>query len=178
MKYIKNRKDFLNESEQYKFGCVMIEVPVSNWKEICASIDPEDIFKVEGDRSYGLEENPHITILYGLHKEVTIDQIKQVLEEFKDGIDIEIDGIGIFENKDFDVVKFNVVPTDSLQSLHNNLSELPNSNEYPEYKPHITICYTKKGTGKKYIRDWRYTVNNVNKLCYSLPNGSKEYFSV
>lgn len=176
---IKRYDQFLTESGQYKFGCVMVEVPVSNWEEICSSIDPEDIYEVEGDQSYGIQENPHVTILYGLHEGVTTDQVKKAFEGFDGSIEIEIDGIGIFENKDFDVVKFDVVPTESLQSLHDALSELPNSNEYPEYKPHITIAYVRKGCGKKYENpSYRHEVDNVDSVCYSLPNGSKEYFSV
>lgn len=175
---IKKYTQFLNESVQYKLGCVMMEVPISNWEEITSSIDKEDIYEVEGE-NYGIQSNPHVTILYGLHKEVSLDQIKSVFEGIDGGIDISIEGIGVFENERFDVVKFNVVPSETLLDLNNKLSEFPNSNEYPEYEPHITLCYTKKGTGKKYIRDdYRYTVDNVKKICYSLSNGKKFYFEI
>lgn len=175
---IKKYTQFLNESVQYKLGCVMMEVPISNWEEITSTIKQEDIYEVEGE-NYGIQSNPHVTILYGLHKEVSLDQIKSVFEGLNERIDIKIEGIGVFENENFDVVKFNVVPIGTLQSLHDKLSELPNSNEYPEYEPHITIAYLKKGCGKKYEDlTYRHSVDNVNEVCYSIPNGGKEYFDI
>jgi hypothetical protein len=41
---IKNYIDFINESKHHEFGCVMLEVPVSNWNEITSSIDTSDIY--------------------------------------------------------------------------------------------------------------------------------------
>jgi len=103
--------------------------------------------------------------------------IKSVFEEFTGSINIEVNGIGIFENKDYDVVKFNVNPDGALQELHDKLSEFPNSNEYPDYKPHITISYVNKGMGKKYVKpDYKYTVENVDKITYSMTSGEKVNF--
>jgi len=173
---IKSYIQFIKESSGYEYGCVMVEVPVSNWNEITSFIDPEDVY-TGGDDSHGIQELPHVTILYGLHKEVTSEMVKSVFEEFTGNINIEVNGIGIFENKDYDVVKFNVNPDGALQELHDKLSEFPNSNEYPDYKPHITIAYVNKGTGKKYAKpDYKYTVKNVDKITYSMPSGEKVHF--
>ncbi len=176
---IKKYMQFIKEAiNGYKYGCVMIEVPVSNWDEITSWIDPNDIYD-GGDSTHGIQKNPHVTILYGLHDDVTEDMVKSVFEKFDEDIHIEVDGVGIFENKDFDVVKFNVNPDGALQHLFDELSKFPNSNEYPEYKPHITLCYIKKGLGNKYVKpDYKYTVNNVNKVCYSMANGKKIYFEI
>jgi len=175
---IKKYEQFLKESDKYDFGCVMLEVPVSNWKELTSSINEEDIYEVEGE-NYGIQKNPHVTILYGLHEGVALDEIKSVFEGINEGINIKIEGIGVFENEKFDVVKFNVVPNGVLQDLHDKLSEFPNSNEYPEYMPHITIAYVKKGCGKKYEDPtYAHSIENVNEVCYSMPNGSKEYFTI
>jgi 2'-5' RNA ligase len=174
---IKNYTQFIKESSGYEYGCVMVEVPVSNWDEITSIIDPEDIYTESGDDNYGIQKNPHLTLLYGIHDDVTPEQVQSVFDNFDGDINIEVNGIDIFENEKFDVVKFNVNPQGSLQELHDKLSQFPNSNQFNDYKPHITLCYTKKGTGKKYVKtDYKYSVKNVNKITYSLSNGEKVYF--
>ena len=173
---IKSYIQFIKESSGYEYGCVMVEVPVSNWNEITSYIDPEDVYTGDDD-THGIQDNPHVTILYGLHDGVTEEQVKSVFEGFTESINIEVDGIGIFENKDYDVVKFNVNPDGALQELHNRLSEFPNSNSFPDYKPHITIAYVNKGTGKKYLKpDYKYTVKNVDKITYSMADGTETEF--
>lgn len=174
---IKRYIQFIKESSGYQYGCVMVEIPVSNWKEITSSIEKEDIYEEEGDSTYGIQNNPHLTLLYGLHDTVTPDMVKSVFENFTDNINIVVDGIDIFENEKFDVVKFNVKPDGVLQYLHDELSKFPNSDQYPDYKPHITIAYVKKGTGKKYVNpDYKYEVKNVDKITYSMPSGEKVKF--
>lgn len=173
---IKSYIQFIKESSGYQYGCVMVEVPVSNWDEITSYIKPEDVY-TGGDDTHGIQENPHVTILYGLHDGVTEEQVKSVFEDFTGDINIKVNGIGIFENKDYDVVKFNVDPDGALQELHDKLSEFPNSNDFPDYKPHITISYVNKGTGKKYVKpDYRYEVKNVDKITYSMANGTETEF--
>ena len=176
---IKRYDQFLNESDSYEFGCAMIEVPFHDWGQITGMIDPEDVYEVVGDRSYGIQDNPHVTILYGLHKGVSPDDIKSVIDRFSGELRIKIEGIGIFENEEFDVVKLNVIPDGGLQQLHEMISELPNSDQYPEYKPHITIAYVKKGSGKKYEDpSFAREVSEISEICYSMPDGSKEYFDI
>jgi 2'-5' RNA ligase/DNA polymerase III epsilon subunit-like protein len=171
---IKNYKQFIIEKiNGYDYGCVMIDVPVQNWYEIISWIDSEDLYEVEGE-NYGVQERPHLTLLYGLHKEVTPDMVKSIFDNFDGNIEVEVDGIDIFENEKFDVVKFNIKPTESLIELNSKLSELPNSNEYPDYKPHITIAYVKSGMGKKYVKpDYKYVVKNINEVTYSMSNGEE-----
>lgn len=174
---IKKYIQFIKESSSYEYGCVMVEVPVSNWDEITSSIDKEDIYTESGDDTYGIQKNPHLTLLYGLHDDVTEEQVKSIFEKFDDDINIEVNGIDIFENEKFDVVKFNINQQGSLQYLFDELSKFPNSNQFPDYKPHITIGYVNKGMGKKYVKpDYKYEVKNVNHITYSMANGEKIHF--
>ena len=177
---IKRYIQFINESiNGYKYGCVMVEIPVSNWDEITSSINTEDVYEEPGDDTHGIQQNPHLTILYGLHEEVTDEMVKSIFDNFNSDINIEVDGIDIFENEKYDVVKFNVRSDGSLLELHNKLSEFPNSNQFPDYKPHITIAYVNKGTGKKYVKpDYKYEVKNVTNIVYSKPDGTKTKFSI
>lgn len=172
---IKKYLQFIKESKKNRLGCVMLEVPVNNWSEITSIIDKKDVYKKSG---FGIEDNPHLTLFYGLHKEVSDEKVKKVLDNKKD-FNIEIQGIDIFENDEFDVVKFNVKKTKELQNIFNEFSNLPNSNEYPDYQPHITIAYVKKGKGKKYTnKNYKHKVKNASNIIYSKPNGSKLKFKL
>lgn len=175
---IKKYIQFIKESTSYDYGCVMVEVPVTNWNEITSIINKDDLYEVEGE-NYGIQDNPHLTLLYGLKPNITKEQVEQVLEKSVDGekIEIQIENIGLFENDNFDVVKFNVKKTEQLQKLFDSLSELPNENTFPDYNPHMTIAYVKKGLGKKYTKTYSHKVSS-NDICYSMANGEKIYFEI
>jgi hypothetical protein len=91
---VKKYIQFVKESTGYKLGCVMVEVPVKNWNEITSIINKDDLYEVEGEK-YGIQENPHLTLLYGLKPNITKEQVEQVLEKSVDGekIEIEIENI-------------------------------------------------------------------------------------
>ena len=81
---IKKYIQFVKESTGYDYGCVMVEVPVSNWNEICSVIDKDDIYEEENDTSYGIQENPHLTLLYGLKSDVSKEKVEDILENIMD----------------------------------------------------------------------------------------------
>lgn len=179
MKFLKKYKLFTESINGYRYGVVMLEIPNINWDEIIKMIDPEDLYHEKG-KSYGIQHNPHVTLLFGLHKGVSPRSVKQIFKSFDNKIDIEINGIDTFEtNPYFDVVKFNVNPQGALQYLFDRLSELPNSNEFPNFMPHITIAFVKKGTGKKYINpEYKHIIRNIKNVTYSMSNGMKSHFDV
>mgnify|MGYP000064117304 CR=1 FL=1 len=151
---IKKYTDFLLEKKENKdnkihdYGCAMLYFNVKNWADIISFIDPEDVHEGEG-----LEDEPHLTLLYGFHKdEVTFDDISKHFKGIEE-IDVEIESVGIFENEKYDVVKFNVKKTEDIMDFNEKLSKLPHTTNFPDYHPHITIGYVKPGTGKKYIKD-------------------------
>jgi len=177
---VKKYIQFIKESSEYSLGCVMIELDINNWVDICSHIDRNDVYYDENDPTYGIQDNPHLTLFYGFHKQVTTEEVFSIIESYvgNEPIKIEVSGIDIFENENFDVVKLNVVKTDLLQKLNTALSNLPNSNEFRDYKPHITIAYVKNGTGRKYINPEYKNNFESNSLCYSKPNGEKIYFEI
>lgn len=171
---IKKWNEF-NESSSYDYGCVMVETPFTNWNEITDMISKEDLYIKEDDDTYGIQKKPHVTLLYGLHSNVKPEDIEPLIKDIK-GLTIKVNGIDIFENDDFDVVKFNVINNSKLNETFKKLSKLPNSNTFSEYKPHITIAYVKKGLGKKYINSDYNLTFNVDKVVYSMSNGENIYF--
>jgi hypothetical protein len=48
------------------------------------------------------------------------------------------------------------VKTPELEALNKELSKLPNQNTFPDYKPHLTLAYLKKGEAAKYVGDARF----------------------
>jgi len=126
---------------------ITIKFDIPEWNEYISNyILNEDLHEK------GLEKNVHITLLYGINNEVELDEVKKYLLPLQN-LKVEFDKIDIFENDDFDVVKFEV----SCKELNKINSDLRNNlsykNKYDKYEPHATIAYVKKGTGVKYIKE-------------------------
>lgn len=100
----------------------------------------------------GLEYDPHITALHGLH-EGTLPAVETVAKEFG-AIPVWLGRVSVFPanpQKPYDVLKIGVHSPD-LMRLNSKLRQLPNSNEYPSFAPHVTIGYLKPGRGEAYAR--------------------------
>ena len=169
---MKKYLEFIKEAKsRYEYGCVMVDFNFANWTDLLESIDSDDVYKVEG-KNYGLQPRPHLTLLYGIHDTVTDEEILNCFEGFtEDDFKVQIDGVSIFENPEFDVVKLGVVLTPRIKEINKRLSELPNSNQFPEYNPHITLAYVKSGLGKKYVNpDYKYEIKTISKIVYTRPD--------
>jgi hypothetical protein len=148
-------KKLLNETSvtPYSYGCVMLYLDFPKIQLIHNLIVSNDIYNID-DVMYGLEKDPHITLLYGLHSEVTEEQVKKICErcEFTDVIAYNV---SLFEAENYDVLKFDIrYPNRSgafLTRCNRMLRELPHTSTYPTYHPHLTIAYVKSGKGKKYV---------------------------
>ena len=134
------------------FGWTSIDVPqkvIEKVKEIQETIDEDDLFiKKEGDWKYGLEDDFHITVKWGI---VTKDpeEVKKAVEGFHGG-EVNLYKTSLFENDEYDVLKVSV-DSDALTELNKGISEkLETEDSHPTYNPHITIAYIKSGRGKKY----------------------------
>lgn len=142
------------KKEEPVYGCVMMEPSkIKGWEENHLSgIDEEDVYVKPMDDSYGLEEQPHITVLYGIHEdEVDPSVVVDMMEQKMDPIKVQIKEIDVFENKEYDVVKYNVPVTKELQAYRDMFMEsFANTQKFPEFHPHMTIAYVKPGKGKKY----------------------------
>ena len=132
----------------YSYSVAMVDVngiAREYVKALGYNIKQEDLFEGEG---YGVEKEPHVTVLYGLHTADT-DVIAECVKEFG-SVSFKFKGLSLFENEEYDVLKFDIESQD-LTHLNNCLSALPHTNEYPTYNPHCTIAYIKKGLGKNYL---------------------------
>lgn len=155
------------------YGCVMVFVDFPQIKSLHKLIKKEDIYTAPDD-DYGLEDEPHITVLYGLHKEVTKKEVKDIMSDFDLEEKYTVKGISIFDNPDYDVLKFDV-ESKILSKYNEKLKELPFTSDYPEYHPHLTIGYIKKGKGKKYVESLKTIKYEVQteKIIFSTPDKQK-----
>lgn len=162
----------------YPFNCLMLQLDFPFWDKINKKLIPEDVlYHDDADGGYGREDEPHTTILYGIHPEINSNDIKQYLYPLT-AYKVCLENISIFENENFDVVKFDV----ECKLLHKTNEKLcqniPYTNDYPDYHPHVTIAYVKHGEGKQFVRSLSKPYYLTPKsFKYSYTDGRKEYFT-
>jgi 2'-5' RNA ligase len=146
--------DLITEDHKHELGCVMLNFDFPELNKIHDIIDSKDIYEDPSDSSFGLETEPHVTLLYGLHKGVSDNDVKFTLKKFIFGA-CKVENPSVFKNPDYDVLKYDVnYPTRGGAFLHKAntaLKELPYTSDFPDYHPHMTIAYLKKGTGQRYV---------------------------
>ena len=173
-------KDILNEvsTQEYSYGCAMLYFDFPEMANIHGIIKKEDIYTENEDKSFGLEDEPHCTLLYGLHKEITKNEITPIIENFSYG-NCELQNASLFENEKYDVLKFDVSGK-NLAETNEKLKELPYTSDFPDFHPHMTIAYLKPGMGKKYVNrleNVKYAVAPKN-IIFSPANGEKTEISI
>lgn len=103
----------------------------------------------------GREDNPHITVKYGLTDDSpeTIQKLTQLLESHPP-ITATLGKTSVFTGgEDGDVVKAEV-DSPQLHALNDAIAKaFPNEDTHPEYEPHVTLAYVKPGKGAKYAGD-------------------------
>lgn len=98
----------------------------------------------------GREEQPHLTVKYGLHTE-DVDEVRSALAgvaPFK----VRLGKTSLFENDQHDVVKVDIDEAGPLRELNAAIAgALEHTDTQDDYKPHVTLAYVKPGRGKKYV---------------------------
>lgn len=158
------------KDQTYNYGCIMGYFD-KNFKDI--KVDKDDLYNND-ENEFGLEVEPHVTILYG----ILADKVKEeeIINLFKliDGPTVISDEISLFENEKYDVVKFDV-KSDELNILNKMCTSMfPYESDYPDYHAHTTIAYCLPGTGKNYKQKWKNPLKlKISYWVYSMPNGRK-----
>lgn len=171
--------DLLKEEKQtYDYGCVMLYFSFPGINKIHDTINPKDIYTQEGDRSFGLEDEPHCTLLYGLHEGVTTEDIKKVLDKYT-YTPLKAHNASLFKNPDYDVLKFDI-KGENLHETNADLQQYPFTSNFPDYHPHMTIGYLKPGTGERYSKMLEKLEYDLvpQYAVYSKPNGEKEKIQI
>lgn len=178
MKIDIEKDDLLIFKNDAKYDCIMLYAKVTKeWDYFLDEIDKNDIYEdPKGIEEYGLEKNPHLTLIYGIHStENNPDDIIDVIKKYKP-ISLEAEEIGIFETDKYDVVKIDIKPSKELLKHRAELLESTiNTQTYKDFLPHMTISYVKKGTAKKYIKKLKEkTIFNFDSIVYSDNNYKKK----
>lgn len=161
----------------YSFSSTQVNLPENIAKKIISwgkkHIKESDVFKEEENTSR--EDTPHITIKYGLWTN-DVRKVKNVISDFG-SFEVTLGEINRFTKNDkFDVLKIQVEGK-KLHELNKLLSEkLDNTDKYPTYQPHSTICYIKKGTCLDLVgnKEFAGTKIKVSEILFSAKNGKKE----
>lgn len=163
----------------YDYACLMVQFKFAGWENLQNKlIDERDLYVDDSQGGFGLEDEPHVTILYGLHEEVRLEDVKKHLIPLKK-IKGKLTNISYFEPNDYDVLKFDV-ESPYLNMLNKRITDnFPFTSDFPDYHPHMTIAYLNKGTGKKYTRELNEPIIvTPYSYKYSYPSGEAKYFKI
>lgn len=158
------------KGDTYDKGAVMLDVTVPIM-QIHKKIDKDDLYEEEEDRTYGLEDEPHITLLYDL-EDINSNKVIKIIKTFHFH-PLILHNISIFDNENYDVLKFDVKsPNNYLSKINKALQTLLNKNDF-DYHPHLTVGYFKKGTVNKYLKIFKDVEFEVipKYVIHSKPNG-------
>lgn len=85
---------------------------------------------------------PHITVLWGLHSEVTAAQINKITKGIGN-IEVTIEGLEAFPEGEDGVPLVIRVESKKLRKLRADLEALPHTKSFHNYLPHVCIAYLK-----------------------------------
>jgi len=140
------------ESLENKYAWIQFKIIDGEYFfEYLHKLIPESALYKEGGE-YGRETEPHVTVLYGLDPNISIKEVRKTLSGAEIPKSVVGFGVSFFENDSkFDVAKMEIISPKSLWRLNELLNSLPTPGKtFPDYKPHITLAYTKK----EWLREW------------------------
>lgn len=179
---IQNFKDFTNslneKKSSYDYGCAMLYLDFPEMESLHSEIDENDVYVDDEDSTFGLENEPHVTLLYGLHDDVGLDKVEPIVGQ-RTYSTVKAHNASLFNNPKYDVLKFDI-DGESLHDCNKSLSELPHTTDYPDYHPHMTVAYLKPGMGQKYadkLKGKEYMLHPTHAI-YSMPSGDKHKINV
>lgn len=132
----------------YDFSSLQCDLPKDLSEEIyewgLANI-PDEFLADDGRQA---QDDIHVTVKYGIH--ITDPTVVRELLINQKPLKAKLGKISLFESDDHDVVKLEI-SSNQLHQLNKTVSNnLEVTDTYPQYIPHVTIAYVKKGCGSRY----------------------------
>jgi len=155
--------------------CVMLDIPpfpVRTYGGPSSDLFYGDTPELKYAQGAVAETKAHVTLLFGIHPSSDYRRnVDSVLKGWEIPV-VTIDHVGYFpsriEGQDYNCVVAHVVPSPLLREANARLQVLDHTNEYPEYKPHITLVYIK---GSANLDRWVRDLNTQYKGKQFIPAG-------
>ena len=110
---------------------------------------PKDLIYDEPE--YGIETDPHITVLYGFKSDKSLGKLKSKIGSIPPFL-VKLTSPGVFEKPEYDVVYLSV-SSDKLYEINSWIRKNCDVQvTYPNYTPHLTLAYVAPRFGE-YIKD-------------------------
>ncbi len=167
----------LTENRINEYGCLMALPPIEyGYKMVNLAkriIPSKNLYTDPNDPSYGYtDQDFHCTIKYGFSPDLMKVDVARILNGIEP-FNIKLKALNLFQNENYDVVKFEVEPNETLTELRRRCDSHKNEDKYPTYNAHSTLAYVKKGTFP-HIRENLNIALPITRFKYSGPNG--KYF--
>jgi len=167
----------LTENRHVEKGCLMAYVDPTYGPRIATTgqriIPPQSLYTDPEDPTYGYDTEPHVTVKYGFEPDIDRMDVARILKGVAPFL-VKLRALNQFNtNPNYDVVKFEVEKHPVLMELRRRCDGYPNTDSYPDYKPHMTLAYVKKGAFP-HIREGLNIAVPITRFKYSGPNG--KYF--
>lgn len=144
----------------YNYAVLKAVYPASLTRQIqefvLNQIKDEDLYRDPKEEIHGREMKSHITLLYGIQEHrPNVPKIQQVIQNHPAMNFVEWLGLGKFESEDYDVLLIQI-KSQAAQELFTDFNNIypDNANSYPNYVPHTTLAYLKKGAADSYIQTY------------------------
>lgn len=141
--------------EAHSFSCLLFKLDDKLKLDVLTMstyIPSQDLYGTSygNETETGRELDPHVTLKYGIHTD-DVEEVRKTIQG-ESPIAVQFGNTTCFYQEDHDVVKIEV-ESKQLHALNKTVCEkLECTDTYPEYKPHVTIAYVKKGLGDYYAR--------------------------
>jgi hypothetical protein len=157
------------------YACLMLDLGFlrDEFQRLQQGICPCEVYDLTP--GHGLENEPHITIKYGIHDQ----KFEPFLKKIKfTPVKFSFSNISLFENENYDVLKFDV-KSKQLHELNKMVSEnFQCTDTFPNYHPHSTIGYLLPGKGGYYKKLKTSIIGKTftsNRFVFSNNAGDKVY---
>lgn len=150
--------------ENLNTGCLMLSVPMMKQVVERMHNDLERILIGHGykrDVDFEFDKYVHITVAFGININTDINLIKEIIKNKPSYF--QLTELSLFENDNFDIIKFDVMSSDLRILNHIIKSKMEVKSTFYNYHPYLTVAYVPKGMGRELIE-------RLNKLLYEEMN--------